>query len=150
MQSAQTPLTTSGRFCRRIRPERLRNASVFPGQRNRSRITPAENHPEVRNHGKIGAHFLQNRPEVAGARPRAKSRKPSTQTRTRTQPATLPRRSRQHPLPFGALMLPWPGYDPPGKFFYRDSDRAGLPRSSLQRIVGTRGRKRHEEQPHGR
>ena len=57
--------STSGRFCRRIRPERLHNASVSPGQRSRRHTTPAENSPEVRNHGKIGAHFLQNRSEVA-------------------------------------------------------------------------------------
>ena len=59
------PLATSGRFCRQIRPERSRSASVSPGQRSRRRTTPAENHSEVQTHGEIGAHFLQNHPEVA-------------------------------------------------------------------------------------
>lgn len=60
------PPTTSGRFCRRIRPERLRSASVSPGQRSRHCTAPAENRPEAQTHGEIRAHFLQNRSEVAG------------------------------------------------------------------------------------
>ena len=42
-----SPLATSGRFCRRIQPERPRSGSVSPGQRSRQRTTPAENRPEV-------------------------------------------------------------------------------------------------------
>lgn len=60
------PSTTSGRFCRRIRPERLRSASVSPGHRSRHCTAPAENRPEAQTHGEIRAHFLQNRSEVAG------------------------------------------------------------------------------------
>ena len=45
----QTPLTTSGRFCRRFQPERLQNANVSPVQRNQSRTTPTENRTEIRN-----------------------------------------------------------------------------------------------------
>ena len=77
MQSALTPsnpATSSGRFCRRIQPERPSSANISPGQQTRRHATPAENHPEVRNHGKIGGHFLRNRPEVAGGRPQAMSR----------------------------------------------------------------------------
>ena len=60
------PPATSGWFCRRIRPERLRSASVSPGQRSRHCTAPAENRPEAQTHGEIRAHFLRNRPEVAG------------------------------------------------------------------------------------
>ena len=69
MRAARTLLVTSGRFCRPNKPETPHGANVSPGRRSRRRIAPAENHPEVRTHGKIGARFLQNRPEVAGGVP---------------------------------------------------------------------------------
>ena len=62
----RTPLATSGRFRRPNRPETPRGAGVFPGRRSRRRTIPAENRTEVQTHGEIGAHFLRNRPEVAG------------------------------------------------------------------------------------
>ena len=72
----RTPLATSGRFRRPTRPETPRGAGVFPGRRSRRRTTPAENRTEVQTHGEIGAHFLRNRPEVAGARPRTRPQQP--------------------------------------------------------------------------
>ena len=68
---SRTPLATSGRFRRPNRPETLRDTGISPGRLSRQRTTPAENRTEVQGHGEIGAHFLRNRPEVAGARPRA-------------------------------------------------------------------------------
>ena len=68
---SRTPLATFGRFRRPNRPETPRGAGVSPGRRSRQRTTPAENRTEVQDHGEIGAHFLRNRPEPAGARPRA-------------------------------------------------------------------------------
>lgn len=44
-----SPLATSGRFCRRIQPERPRSGSVSPGQRSRQRTTPAENRTETKD-----------------------------------------------------------------------------------------------------
>lgn len=44
-----SPLATSGRFCRRIQPERPRSGSVSPGQRSRRRTTPAENRTEAKD-----------------------------------------------------------------------------------------------------
>ena len=72
----RTPLATSGRFRRPNRPETPCDAGVFPGRRSQRRTTPAENRTEVQTHGEIGAHFLQNRPEVARARPRARPQQP--------------------------------------------------------------------------
>ena len=72
--NAVNPSITSGRFCRRIQPERPSSGNISPGQQTQRHATPAENHPEVRNHGKFGGHFLRNRPEVAGGRPQAMSR----------------------------------------------------------------------------
>ena len=68
---SRTPLATSGRFRRPNRPETPRGIGIPPGRLSRQRTTPAENRTEVQGHGEIGAHFLRNRPEVAGARPRA-------------------------------------------------------------------------------
>lgn len=68
---SRTPLATSGRFRRPNRPETPRGAGISPGRLSRQRIPPAENRTEVQGHGEIGTHFLRNRPEVAGARPRA-------------------------------------------------------------------------------
>ena len=53
-----------------------RGAGVSPGRRSRQRTAPPETAQESRTHGEIGAHFLRNRPEVAGTRPRAKPRQP--------------------------------------------------------------------------
>ena len=68
---SRTPLATSGRFRRPNRPETPPSAGVSPGRLSRQRTTPAENRTEVQGHGEISARFLRNRPEPAGARPRA-------------------------------------------------------------------------------
>lgn len=113
------PSTTSGRFCRRIRPERLRSASVSPGHRSRHCTAPAENRPEVRNpwqnQGPFSAKPLRSR----GVRTRAKPRRPSARQRkrnlqpceqgggrTRTPPpslARLRRHHRKHPAPLNLV-----------------------------------------------
>ena len=65
-----------GGFAGRISPK-LRNTAAFPqvGEAD-SEQPPLRTAQESRTHGEIGAHFLRNRPGVAGARPRVKSQQP--------------------------------------------------------------------------
>ena len=94
------PLATSGRFCRRIRPERLHNSSISPGQRSRHHTAPAKNSPEVQTHGKIGAHFLRNHPEVAGCgRGRSRGGHQRASTNAIRSPASKAARQTHTPPP---------------------------------------------------
>lgn len=68
---SRTPLATSGRFRRPNRPETPPSAGVSPGRWSRQRTTPPKTAQKSRTHGEISARFLRNRPEPAGARPRA-------------------------------------------------------------------------------
>ena len=79
-------------FAGRIGPKR-RTAQTFPqvGEADSER-PPPKTAQKPRTHGKISTRFLRNRPEPAGARPRAKPRQPSAPTRA--QPAA----SRRTPL----------------------------------------------------
>lgn len=95
LQRKRAPLATSGRFRRPNRPETPQCASVSPGRRSRQRTTPVENRTEVQNHGEIDAHFLRNRPELAGTRPRAKPRQPPTLMRAQTAAS---KETHLHPL----------------------------------------------------
>lgn len=140
-------------------------------------------------HGKIGAHFLQNRPEVGGGtgRVQGKARQkalPNTRTHLRplfmraghpdtstpcvlaalspTRPAkqlksrkARPRKqSRQPddsaPCPLVPRCCPGPGMARPVNSSTEAAVGRDISRSPLQRIVGTSGRKRHEERSHGR
>lgn len=48
-RTAPSPLSTSGRFCRRIQLERPRSSCISPGQQIRRRATPAKNRTEAQN-----------------------------------------------------------------------------------------------------
>lgn len=74
-----------GGFAGRIGPKR-HPASAFPqvGEADSEQPSPTTAQ-KPRVHGEIGAHFLRNRPEVAGARPRARPRQPSTPTRAQPE-----------------------------------------------------------------
>lgn len=76
----QAPFATSGRFSRSNRPETPHGAGVSPGRQSQRRATPPKTVQKPGTHGKIGAHFLRNRPEPAGGRPRAR---PQQQTGAR-------------------------------------------------------------------
>lgn len=100
------PPTTSGRFCRRIQPERPHSGSVSPGQRNRCHATSAENRPEVRNPWRNQGPFPANPPRSRGMRARGQSRaggcchRQSRGVRTQTKPQQPSARQRErNPLP---------------------------------------------------
>ena len=81
-----------GGFAERTCPKR-RNTPAFPQVSGaNSERPPPKTAQKSRTRGEIGARFLRNRPEPAGARPRAKPRQPSAPTRA--QPAA----SRRTPL----------------------------------------------------